>query len=743
MKSKKNILSITITTVLCLAFVVYGLVLAYSTNVKRNTLKQANTVTTQGNTLSNSIGTTEKKSGLVLQNTSFSGMQPIVNTPKPSSKNKFEFNVVGEQIIGSVNYKGKTIEATGVNSENEQYLEGSEAYIYTQLKIVSFDPNTVGTEEDDLDPILGDKLRNNYFQVTFYMDGYPVQPPQGDGASCWENFTKWKTKLSNDRDTYHGAECTLDSDGTFYVAVRTVLHSVGQHNIEVKCGDALLNKFKITVSDIYGLNFADKNLKEYKFGNGDSSLCSPYYACERWNYTEKNLMRLFTRNNLNNVGSDKVFDNGLSPGSIITFNPETDFPQQQDYYAENNGAYYHSLNTSYDLKMLLIYPDKDNPRELVSLSDAAGYFEQQLSNGGTMPVPYYTFESTSHQIPLDWNEEEYKVKVVFFNEWCPKGQFYYTMTYTYKINLITIDTEETNKQSDYFYVENSNVYSNVVLNMKNPASIDFNQISVTFNCNGTEKPATGYVEYNGHYYYYTDWSTPDIYNGMATVPVTARVNYRGKTIANGSVNLTLTVHDIDGIDEFKGYKVDENPLGYEDYTKTLYQQVNNSKIDGNMIEFHGGKYSLGETKYDGIYEVYKDETMYLANKTTSSGKPIKLYNAIYNTNWYPSVISNNSVNMLAMYPEYNYDTSYGTLLSITQNSNQYKDAKVVDRCKNPSLVDTNAHAVPVWWSEGSYTINTLLFNVWLPVGPVYAYDSWSYDIQGSVYGDWYITRNKG
>lgn len=737
MKSKKNILSITITTVLCVAFVVYGLVLAYSTNVKRNTLKQANTVTTQGNTLSNSISTTNKKSGLVLQNTSFSGMQPIVNTPKPSSKNKFEFNVVREGTY-SFDYNGKTIINTGVNSENEQYLEGSEAYIYTQLKIDSFDPNTVGTGKGDLDPILGD------FEVTFYVDGYKVTSCETEaGRGCWYYFTKWKAESNSNNYTHHTAKCTLDSDGTFYVAVRKVLHSVGQHNIEVKCGDALLDKFKITVSDIYGLNFADKRLKEYKFGNGDSSLCSPYYACKRWNdgqYTEENLMRLATKMNMNNiVGDDKVFDNGLSPGSIITFDPKTDFPQQQDFITKSQGSY-RSLNTSYDLKVLLIYPDNNGERELVELGNNK---EVQTLNIGNKKYEYYTFNSTSHQIPLDWNEEEYKVKVIFFNEWCPKGQFYYTMTYTYKIDLITIDTEETNKQSDYFYVENSNVYSNVVLNMKNPASIDFNQISVTFNCNGTEKPATGYVEYNGHYYYYTDWSTPDIYNGMATVPVTARVNYRGKTIANGSVNLTLTVHDIDGIDEFKGYKVDENPLGYEDYTKTLYQQVNNSKIDGNTIEFHGGKYSLGETKYDGIYEVYKDETMYLANKTTSSGKPIKLYNAIYNTNWYPSVISNNSVNMLAMYPEYNYDTSYGTLLSITQNSNQYKDAKVVDRCKNPSLVDTNAHAVPVWWSEGSYTINTLLFNVWLPVGPVYAYDSWSYDIQGSVYGDWYITRNKG
>ena len=268
-------------------------------------------------------------------------------------------------------------------------------------------------------------------------------------------------------------------------------------------------------------------------------------------------------------------------------------------------------------------------------------------------------------------------------------------------------------------------------------------MTVTFNCNGTEKPATGYVEYNGHYYYYTNWFTPDIYNNKSTVAVNVEVKYKGKTIKNGTINLNLDVHDIDSIDEFKGYKVAENPLGYEDQTKALYQSLDNSQISGNRINFHGKEYTLGETNYNGIYGVYKDETMYSANKTTSSGKPIQLYNAIYNTNVYPNVINNNSVNMLAIYPEYNYDTSYGTLLNITQSSNQYKNAKVIDRCKNPSLLDVNAHAIPVWWNDGSYTINTLLFNVWLPVGPVYAYDSGSYDVQGSVYGDWYITRNKG
>ena len=735
MKSKKNILSITITIVLCLVFVAYGLVLAYHTNIKRNASREVNTVTTENSLLSNSIGTTEKKSGLVLQNTAFSNVQPIVTMPNHSVKNKFEFNVVK----GTCVYNGHTIINTGVNSSSEQYLEHSEAYIYTKLQINNFDSGSFSTGKDNLNKILDD------FQVDFFMviNGNEYEINVNDcqtesGRSCWDRFTKWHID-----GTYHAAECTLNDDGSFYVAVRTVLSDAGSYGIRVKWGSAILDEFTITVKNYNDLSFENRSINDYTFKDNDQYyLYSPYYACSRWGYSKNSLMRLVTQYNYNNVENNRTFDNGLSPGSTIYFNPETDFPQQQDCYAFNNNCLYSILNTSYDLKMLLIYPNGE--KKLVDLAGVGGYFIQEDKESGRKEkVPYYQFESTTHTIPSDWNEEEYKVTLVFFNEWCPMGQFYWTMTYTYKVDLITIDTEETTKQNDYFYIENSNVYSNVVLNMKNASSIDFNQIAVTFNCNGVEKPATGYVEYNGHYYYYTNWSTPDVYNGKTTVPVSAKVNYRGKTIANGTINLNLDVHDIDSIDEFKGYKVAENPLGYEDQTKALYQSLDNSQISGNRINFHGKEYTLGETNYNGIYGVYKDETMYSANKTTSSGKPIQLYNAIYNTNVYPNVINNNSVNMLAIYPEYNYDTSYGTLLNITQSSNQYKNAEVIDRCKNPSLLDVNAHAIPVWWNDGSYTINTLLFNVWLPVGPVYAYDSWSYNIQGSVYGDWYITRNKG
>lgn len=757
MKSKKNILSITITIVLCLVFVAYGLVLAYMTTTQRSQNTHNSAIENQEN---KSFKEEYDKEEVLNNKFSFQTVSSpancgrdhnILNTvPMPYAKDTTLYSTSRDSMVmGYRFYYAKSLDDTSPISEvvdiwELRLVEGTENlpqegnkyfgindernkdcfYVNTYLnrgnKIlyvndIEFDFNKYRLFEYDIDCACYYINKNiDLLELKNEAENYINYTPNSKDELIIEPLFSFKV-LYTGAYNLEGTVVDADFENANYkgdtqgVCIAGTLKEIVDYSKEKREVDVEFNSVNLhdrpTLLDNYQVITGQRRA-------GSVSYISPYEFCT----TTKKTYSLVNGYNLkyscfkNGILNVEILDKGSLENSIKKENWYFLYASIMSIANINGGD--EKVNEAQ--KMF---------KEYVEFAGNTHLFDNPQYNRFFIDTAYYHNNNIIEL--LDKIENDNGLYIL-------NGQI-----------SIEINAEETQKQDNYFYVENSNVYSNVALDIKDITKVDLNQLTVTFDCNGTEKPATGYVEYNGHYYYYTNWSTPDIYNNKSTVAVNVEVKYKGKTIKNGTINLNLDVHDIDSIDEFKGYKVAENPLGYEDQTKALYQSLDNSQISGNRINFHGKEYTLGETNYNGIYGVYKDETMYSANKTTSSGKPIQLYNAIYNTNVYPNVINNNSVNMLAIYPEYNYDTSYGTLLNITQNSNQYKNAKVIDRCKNPSLLDVNAHAIPVWWNDGSYTINTLLFNVWLPVGPVYAYDSWSYNIQGSVYGDWYITRNKG
>lgn len=815
MKSKKNILSITITIVLCLVFVAYGLVLAYHTNIKRNASREVNTVTTENSLLSNSIGTTEKKSGLVLQNTAFSNVQPIVTMPNHSVKNKFEFNVVK----GTCVYNGHTIINTGVNSSSEQYLENSEAYIYTMLKIDGYSPSSATIGGNDLNNIL------NGFQVDFYRNGYKLtENDAGNSQSHWNIFSYW-----NVGQTFHSAKCTFDRDGTFYVAIRTRLPNAGLYDIEVKWGDSILDIFQINVKSFKDLDFGGG-------GSGVSGLKSPIYVAGYYGLSNgMDLIANDTHHDFNWSWSDKNFNNKLSPGSTIEINSETDLPQVHDYHMENQDGdfWYSDFNTTFDLKVLLIYPEGgENGRELIDLEGIYG------CNCNPNHDRYYQFESTTHTIPSDWNEEEYKVTVVFFNEWCPKGQYYYTMTYTYKVDLVSIDVEETEKQADLCYTENSEIYTYLVLDYKGTESTTKGmsaEFTITNNGaiyilhDGSKHIGTGIDNLSSHgkqcYEDYTKgnkisgrmtnadgsqkkvvylslrWVTPEVYpvGGSNSVNIKIKLFNNGKTIGEESFN--INVYDNDCINEYKnmadkyGNNLDltkyfnrDNVLEFEDATKNYYDNYGRNGILSNnlnafyqtcltdfnnvdtskefknstkiQVEFDNGK------KYGYSTYFFSDET---ALDSINNSNSLLDYNAIFNSNnKFESKaggsigipISNtddtkskldskdfsNDEKVVLLYPEYGYNVRFGDLLTIEdyKNNTSYKFEPTM---LNPNLTITNTnhqHTIPLWWNENEdYVVVAIYFGKFTPLGQLYYAEKITYDVQGSVYGDWYITRNKG
>ena len=52
------------------------------------------------------------------------------------------------------------------------------------------------------------------------------------------------------------------------------------------------------------------------------------------------------------------------------------------------------------------------------------------------------------------------------------------------------------------------------------------------------------------------------------------------------------------------------------------------------------------------------------------------------------------------------------------------------------------HFTPIWYPDGEYTVIIYYFDMWTPVGTVWNVASYSADISGTVFDDWYITRNR-
>lgn len=56
--------------------------------------------------------------------------------------------------------------------------------------------------------------------------------------------------------------------------------------------------------------------------------------------------------------------------------------------------------------------------------------------------------------------------------------------------------------------------------------------------------------------------------------------------------------------------------------------------------------------------------------------------------------------------------------------------------------NSRVHFTPIWYPDGEYTVIIYYFDMWTPVGTVWNVASYSADISGTVFDDWYITRNR-
>ncbi|WP_409968364.1 hypothetical protein RFF05_17940 [Bengtsoniella intestinalis] len=88
-------------------------------------------------------------------------------------------------------------------------------------------------------------------------------------------------------------------------------------------------------------------------------------------------------------------------------------------------------------------------------------------------------------------------------------------------------------------------------------------------------------------------------------------------------------------------------------------------------------------------------------------------------------------NGVSYFPEFGYDT-YWRLLEET-SSGKFQFQKNVY-----STYQNRTHFTPIWYPDGSYTVNTWVIDCWTPVGMLSANLTDSLTIHGSLWDDWHI-----
>ena len=89
---------------------------------------------------------------------------------------------------------------------------------------------------------------------------------------------------------------------------------------------------------------------------------------------------------------------------------------------------------------------------------------------------------------------------------------------------------------------------------------------------------------------------------------------------------------------------------------------------------------------------------------------------------------------VSYFPEFNYTTYWRLLDRLSSGKTaRFQFAKNIHITYNHLV-----HFSPVWFPDGSYTVNTHVMDIWTPAGMLCANLTDSVTISGSLYDDWHI-----
>ncbi len=97
---------------------------------------------------------------------------------------------------------------------------------------------------------------------------------------------------------------------------------------------------------------------------------------------------------------------------------------------------------------------------------------------------------------------------------------------------------------------------------------------------------------------------------------------------------------------------------------------------------------------------------------------------------------------VVLYPEFGY-ALYGSILE-TDGSGGFRMRKNdYSKYKNDTAHSeySRVHFTPIWYPDGEYVVQVFMIDCWTPNGMLWDCQSYTIQIDGSMYDDWYITRN--
>ena len=92
-------------------------------------------------------------------------------------------------------------------------------------------------------------------------------------------------------------------------------------------------------------------------------------------------------------------------------------------------------------------------------------------------------------------------------------------------------------------------------------------------------------------------------------------------------------------------------------------------------------------------------------------------------------------NAVSYFPEFNYESFWRLLdrISISSSSSRLEFQK-----NEYSTYNRRTHFTPIWYLDGSYTVNTWVIDCWTPAGMLSANLTDSLSIRGNLWDDWHI-----
>ena len=103
-----------------------------------------------------------------------------------------------------------------------------------------------------------------------------------------------------------------------------------------------------------------------------------------------------------------------------------------------------------------------------------------------------------------------------------------------------------------------------------------------------------------------------------------------------------------------------------------------------------------------------------------------------------------SAKLIILYPEYGYDMKYASVGDYSEIYNKYMLKSNPVSSYESSNEKSRVHFIPEWWQDNTeYKIYWILTDMWTPSGKICIWGNISFNIDGSFYDDWYITRNIG